>query len=117
VSDGTLFDGCAFDPVLDGPLGAGAMAAESCADAAERRGWDREAAGSFILDYLAEHGPTPGEVLVTKASQGNSPPDARAFGAVFMTLCRRKLIEKCGYTRRSKGHGTHGGLVWRLARS
>jgi hypothetical protein len=34
---------------------------------------------------------------------------------VFLALSRRKLIEKCGHALRAKGHGTAGGLVWRLA--
>lgn len=97
------------------PLDAGREGAESCAGAAEARGWDRGAAAEFILSYLGRHGPTPGEVLVTEAAKAHTPHDARAFGAVFLSLSRRGLIEKCGYARRAKGHGTHGGLVWRLA--
>lgn len=99
------------------PLEVGRQAAERCAGTAERGGWDRGAAMAFVLAYLARHGPTPGEVLVTEASRAYPPHDARAFGAVFMTLSRRRLIEKCGTCVRAKGHGTAGGIVWRLARA
>lgn len=93
---------------------AGQQAAEACAASAERQGWDREAAAAFLLDWLARHGPTPGEVLVSEASRLHPPHDGRAFGAVFLRLKRQGLIVDCGHARRAKGHNTHGGLIWRL---
>jgi hypothetical protein len=105
----TLFDD------LDSPAEIGRREAERCADAAERRGWDGAAATAFVLAYLAEHGPTPGEVLVTEASRDNPPHDGRAFGAVFGRLSRAGRIVKHGFTTRRKGHGTAGGIIWALA--
>lgn len=96
------------------PQATGQEAAAACEANAERQGWDSEAAGEFILRWLREHGPTAGEVLVSEASKGNEPHDARCFGAVFLRLSRRGLIEKCGYTQRTKGHGTFGGICWGL---
>lgn len=101
-------------PSLFDALDAGQTAAESCAANAEGQGWDRFAAGEFIIDWLRTHGPTSGEELVTRTTAVYHPHDARAFGAVFLRLKRAKLIETCGTTRRLKGHGTHGGLLWRL---
>lgn len=97
-------------------LEVGVGAANACASNAESKGWDADAAANFVLMWLQSHGPTPGEVLVTEAiGAGHRPHDARAFGVVFLRLKRRGLIESCGYTRRTKGHGTHGGLVWRAS--
>jgi hypothetical protein len=93
---------------------AGEAAADACAANAARRGWDARAAGEFILAWLRRHGPTAGEVLVTEASRVHRPHDGRAFGAVIAGLSRRKLIEVCGHAPRAKGHGTAGGLVWKL---
>lgn len=94
---------------------AGTTAAERCADKAERQGWDAQAAGDFILAALEANGPTSGEALVDACSAVNPPHDGRAFGAVFTRLKRAGLIEVCGTTARLKGHGTAGGLLWRLS--
>lgn len=101
--------------LFDDAFEEGARAAEACADAAGRRGWDADAAAQFILAYLRENGPTAGEVLVTEASRDNPPHDGRAFGAVFLKLSRRGAIVKCGHTVRRKGHNGAGGLIWKLA--
>lgn len=106
----TLFD----SEAVAAPIELGVACAERCADNAEARGWDREAAAAFVLAYLRDHGPTAGEVLVTEASRDNAPHDARAFGSVFLRLSRAKLIEKCGHVPRTKGRGTSGGNIWRL---
>ena len=42
--------------------------------------------------------------------------DARHIGCVFRRLSTRKVIECVGFVRRSKGHGSAGGRLWRLAR-
>lgn len=99
-----------FDEVRE----IGTTAAEACADKAERQGWDSEAAGRFILAYLAQHGETAGEVLVSECKRENAPHDDRAFGAVFGRLRRAGLIYTCRFVMRTKGHGTAGGRVWKL---
>lgn len=96
------------------PRQIGEMQAEACADHAESRGWDREAAESFILGLLSA-GPVAGETLVTEASKHYPARDARAYGAILGGLARRGVIVKDGYTQRQKGHGTSGGIIWRLA--
>lgn len=75
-----------------------------------------EDACAFVLAYLREHGPTPGEQIVDacKAS-GLTPADDRAFGPVFHRLSKQRAITVTGYVKRSKGNGTGGGNVWGLA--
>jgi hypothetical protein len=98
------------------PRDVGEAAAQRCAEAAIRRGWDAAEARRLILDALGDRGPTSGEDLVDLAcARMERPHDARAFGAVFGALSRERRIVKHGHTRRRKGHGTAGGLVWRLA--
>lgn len=103
-----------FFATFDKAALTGQAVAAACEANAERQGWDSERAGAFILDWLRVHGPTAGEVLVSEASKGNQPHDARCFGAVFLRLSRKGLIEKCWYTQRTKGHGTSGGIRWAL---
>jgi hypothetical protein len=98
-------------------MAEGQTAAQQCQEAAESRGWDSEAAGDFILAWLSRHGPTSGEVLVSEASKIHTPHDGRAFGAVFLRLSKRRLIEKCGHALRAKGRGTSGANIWRLVAS
>lgn len=69
----------------------------------------------FCADYIRDNGPISGE-LVTDACKaaGIVPPNTdKAFGAVYATLMRDKLIEREGYTQRRKGHGCIGASVWR----
>jgi hypothetical protein len=72
-----------------------------------------ERAQSFVLAFLASHGPTAGE-LVTLACKaaGLTPHDDRAFGPVYMALARAGRIVRVGNCRRERGHGTSGGNVW-----
>ena len=75
----------------------------------------RDRASAFVVAYLHEHGATPGETITDAAIvAGIVPHDARAFGPVYMTLARRRVIERAGYCARRKGHGTAGGSVWKL---
>jgi hypothetical protein len=77
-----------------------------------------EEAATFIARYLQAHGPQPGEML-SRACRlaGIVPHDDRAFGPVYLSLCRRGLIEKVGTVRRERGHGTSGGNVWALRKT
>lgn len=75
----------------------------------------REAAHTFIVNYLRDHGPTPGETLTDACLQsGIIPHDDRAFGAVYLVLSRSGIIRKVGLCPRRKGHATSGGNVWDL---
>lgn len=72
----------------------------------------REAAQTFIVNYLRDHGPTPGETLTDACLQaGIVPHDDRAFGSVYLALSRRGIIRKVGLCPRRKGHATSGGNV------
>lgn len=91
----------------------GAVAAEACEGAAERKGFDSAGAAKFMHDWLVRHGPTSGEALVNLAKgAGFVPPDDRAFGGTFARLIHRKLIRQVGTAEREKGHGTAGARVW-----
>lgn len=74
-----------------------------------------ERATSFVVEFLQGKAAASGEEisLACKAA-GIRPHDDRAFGAVYLRLCRAGQIEKCGQTRRLRGHGTAGGNLWRL---
>lgn len=45
---------------------------------------------------------------------GITAHDRRAMGPVLKNLARDGLIERVGYCIRKRGHGTGGGLIWRL---
>jgi hypothetical protein len=81
--------------------------------AEERRPTFAEDARAFILGYLAEHGPTSGEVLTIACKRdGIVPPDDRAFGGVYYRLRSQGLIQKVGECRRLRGHNTGGGSIY-----
>jgi hypothetical protein len=74
-----------------------------------------EAAAGFILWWLQSHGPTPGEDLtIACIERGIVPHDDRAFGPVYAKLARLGQITKAGFCSHKRGHGTSGGIVWRL---
>lgn len=76
----------------------------------------RREAEEFVLAFLERNGETPGEFITDACkAAGIVPHDDRAFGPVYMALSRRGLIEKVASCQRRKGHGTNGGIVWRLA--
>lgn len=100
----------------DAARSKGETEAGRCAAAAEKRGWDRDGAASFMLDFLKRQGPTSGEMLVNQAkAAGFVPHDDRAYGAVFQSLVRKGLIRCTGYGVRLKGHGTGGSRTWEIA--
>lgn len=75
----------------------------------------RSRAAAFVVDYLARQGPSSGEAITNACrSAGIIPHDDRAFGPVYQRLSKSRKIVKCGYCPRTKGHGTSGGIVWRL---
>lgn len=76
-----------------------------------------ESARTFVLRYLAEHGPTSGEDLTIACKRAEIvPSDDRWFGAVYQPLAKAGQIVKVGEVKRKRGHGTSGGTVWGLAR-
>ena len=72
-------------------------------------------ARSHVLRML-QKGDISGEGIVEVGEAiGIRAHDSRAWGPVFGWLSRKKLIVKAGFCQRLKGHGTAGGIVWRLA--
>lgn len=96
---------------------AGEEAMRASLQKAERRSPGfAETAKEAILAHLKAVGQASGEDLVDIAiAHGAVPPDARAFGGVFNSLSRAKLIRCVGFTLRRKGHGTAGGRLWSAA--
>ena len=78
----------------------------------------REQAKAFILRYLAQHGPTPGEhITLACTGAGIKPHDDRAFGPVYMALARAGRIVKVGTKPRTlRGHCAPGCSIWALRR-
>ena len=74
-----------------------------------------ERARNCILTTLRVYEEATGEQLVNACvKMGIRPAHDRAFGPVFASLSRRKVIEKRGYGPRAKGHGTAGAVIWGL---
>lgn len=77
------------------------------------------AAKDFVLRYL--EGRTgheaPGEEITDACKSAGIVParDDRAFGPVYQSLARAGRIKRMGYCLRKKGHGTAGGIIWRLS--
>jgi len=72
---------------------------------------------AFVEAYLAERPHASAEVMTDacKAAGIKPPHDDRAFGPVYHRLAKAGKIVKCGEVRRTRGHGTAGGNLWRLA--
>jgi hypothetical protein len=97
------------------PREAGRAAASACVAAAERRGFDADAARAAVLELLADGRARSGEEITDHCERlGLVPHDARAFGSVIGGLSRRGLIEAVGFATRRKGHGTAGARVWQI---
>jgi hypothetical protein len=96
----------------------GDLAGTACAVKAERVStFTVEAARDWVITHLHRHGPTSGEDLVDgMVLAGIKPHDTRAFGPVFASLSREKRIAHYGYAARRRGHGTAGGIIWRIVR-
>lgn len=101
---------------LDEARRAGDQAMADAADNADEwmNGF-RQKAREFVVNYLRQQGPTSGEAITNACREaGIVPHDDRAFGHVYRALSAARVIIKCGYCPRTKGHGTSGGIVWRL---
>ena len=118
VEEAFAFDGRAFDL----PTVAVATADRDAAidqvvthTERDRPTFQREAA-EFVIQYLRLYGATPGEVLTIACKRsGIVPHDDRAFGAVYLSLVRQRVIARVGTVPRLRGHRTAGGNVWALA--
>jgi hypothetical protein len=72
-------------------------------------------ASAFVASYLAAHGSASGEDITDACKAAGIVPHCdKAFGAVYLGLSRKGIIEKAGYCERRKGNGTAGGILWRL---
>lgn len=70
---------------------------------------------AYALALIATRGPMSGEAIVDACrAAGFTPPDDRAFGAVFKRALREgaTVIGQCA---RRKGHGSAGGKVYGVA--
>lgn len=95
----------------------GAMAAQACADAAERRcpGWT-EKAYTFFVAFARVRGDRPFTTEdVRTAAQFSVPPapDARAWGSIAMRCKREGITVACGYKAVESSNGSPKTL-WKL---
>ncbi|TYK74338.1 hypothetical protein FSY45_19430 [Comamonas sp. Z1] len=68
----------------------------------------------FIVSYVRDHGPVPGEAVTLAARCAGIKPakDDRAFGAVYAKALRDGAIRVVDSTNRVRGHGSAGGKVY-----
>jgi hypothetical protein len=103
---------------IDQAIAAGEQAMQACTDKAQSLGFSTDAAKTFVLGWLAEYGPTPGEDLVDAAERTGRPDliahDARAWGGVFASLSGRRIHCLRSDLPRKRGHGTSGGKLWAI---
>lgn len=72
-------------------------------------------AARFILQYLAAHGATCGEVITDAAKvAGVRPLNDKHFGPVYQRLAQSGAIRKAGYAPRTKGHMSGQAPVWEI---
>lgn len=75
-----------------------------------------EQATAFVLAYLADHGPTSGEVVTAACvAAGIDPGELRAFGQVYLRLSKAGKIVVVGSCKRMRGNGCNGASIWGLA--
>jgi len=108
------------------PSRAPALAAASRAgNAAIKRGAEKarsidpvfiEVASQHTLRYLRQRGTCSGELLTDACKlAGIRSTDDRHFGVVFRALIRDGLIRWAGECKRTKGHASRGGSLYRLS--
>ena len=90
----------------------GAQAALDNTEAADPTFGQR--AYDFIVNYIREHGPVPGEAVTLAARCAGIKPakDDRAFGFVYAKALRNEDIKVVDSTFRVRGHGSAGGKVY-----
>ncbi len=72
----------------------------------------------FVPDYLRKRGEASGEEITDACKAAGIVPENtdRAFGVVYKTLLKDKLIFRAGFCMRKKGRGTAGGSVYRVTK-
>jgi hypothetical protein len=92
----------------------GAEAGDAClAKAQDKDPEFGERAYRFIVDFVREHGPVPGEAATLAAVlAGIRCHDQRAFGPVYARALREKAIQVVGSVPRVRGHGSAGGKLY-----
>ena len=90
----------------------GARAALDSTEAADPTFGQR--AYDFIVSYIREHGPVPGEAVTLAARVAGITPrrDDRAFGAVYARAIKDKAITVVDTCARVRGHSSAGGKVY-----
>lgn len=78
----------------------GAIAAQACADAADRRDphWSKMAYGAFVAYARIHAGQqfTTEDVRLAAAKSVPPPPDGRAWGAIAMRAKREEIVKAVG---------------------
>ena len=101
-------------PPLKQARAVGEIAMKRATAAAERRVPSfADRAQALILEKL-KHGPASGEDCTDYVRAALPMKDGRALGTCYAVLAKRGLIEQAGACKRKRGHGTAGGIVWRL---
>jgi hypothetical protein len=108
MNQATIFDAIA----------AGEQGMQRCTEKAESLGFSTDAARAFVLNWLAEYGPSWSEAIVdgakATARADLTPHEDRAYGSVFSSLSRQHRIRCVEYGLRVKGNGTAGARRWSL---
>jgi hypothetical protein len=103
---------------IEDAIAAGEQGMQACAEKAETLGFSTEAARVFVLQWLAEYGPSWGEDITDAAHKTPCAElhahDDRAWGSVFSSLARRHRIRCVELGMRRKGNGTAGARKWSL---
>ncbi len=92
------------------------MGMRACALKASELGFDTYHAQLFVLDYLKSCGSSTAENITEEAREfGLAAHDQRAWGSVFYTLHKHKMIKilRADMPRRF-GHNTTGAKLWAL---
>jgi hypothetical protein len=74
-------------------------------------------ARAFVLAYLSEHGPSPGEDITEAGiNSGIRCKDGRAWGSIYGRMSGVQIECLRSDLPRRNGHGSSGGKLWGLIR-
>lgn len=103
---------------IDEAIAQGEAAMQACTEKAQSLGFSTDAARAFVLNWLAEYGPTWSEEIVDAAEKAGRSDlvghDTRCWGSVFSSLARQGRIRCIEIGMRRKGKGTAGARRWSL---